>query len=86
MIYLSLPGSTAAPWCAIVGLISYGALILPVFAPRGRCAVTGEVSSGSRLTPLFTGVCGRGILRSRYAASCITPSSGMSGERSRTDE
>src|SRR5215218_8349548 len=63
MISLSLPGSTAGPCCAIVGLISCGALILPVLAPRGRCAVTGEVSSGSRLTPLFTGVRGRGILR-----------------------
>ena len=61
MISLSLPGSTAAPCCAIVGLISCGALILPVLAPRERCAVTGEVSSGSRLTPLFTGVRGRGF-------------------------
>src|ERR687889_791247 len=71
MIYLSLPGSTAAPWCAIVGLISCGALILPVFAPRGRCAVTGEVSSSSRLTPLFTGVCGRGILGTSPRAQAL---------------
>jgi hypothetical protein len=39
MISLSLPGSTAAPCCAIVGLISCGALILPVIAPGGRCAL-----------------------------------------------
>jgi hypothetical protein len=43
------------PCCAIVGLISRGALILPVLAPRGRCAVTGEVSSGSRFSAPRTG-------------------------------
>ena len=73
MISLSLPGSTAAPCCAIVGLISCGALILPVLAPRGRCAVTGEVSSGSRPTPLFTGVRGKEILR--MSASYVSLSS-----------
>ena len=38
----------------------------------------------SFFSPLFTQVPRRGILRSRYAATCITLSSGMSAERSRT--
>ena len=57
------------PCCAIVGLISRGALILPVLAPRGRCAVRfwrvrGE--SGSKRA----GAVARGAVRSAVATRC----------------
>ena len=43
--------------------------------------VAQQARACSRLTPLFTGVRGRGILRSPYPASCIARSSGASKAR-----